>query len=144
MGRGSSTNDEQGLGRYRKRWYGHPTLGAVAVEHAWDDEVFLRSIDGEPLRLSPAEFAELPEIPEPEAAEWVLLGDVDQEGLNMQSQYLSRYLTNEAIGNAPFLAEGLRVDLSGYRNGGNYHAIRIHRDDAAEFIRRVKAQRGVA
>jgi hypothetical protein len=53
----------------------------------------------------------------------------------MQSQYASRHLT----GLADDLGQGLRVDLSGYAHGGDYHSISIHRDDAAEFAGRLRA-----
>lgn len=70
--------------------------------------------------------------------EFILLGDaLRQEGINQQTQYASRHLTG--VGEAALLSEGLRYDLSGFANGGDYHSIRIHPDDAAEFARRLRA-----
>ena len=62
---------------------------------------------------------------------WVLIGDVKNR-LNMQSQYLSRYLTG--VGGYSTVSEGIRWANP---QPGNYHAIRIHPDDVDEFVRRV-------
>lgn len=74
-----------------------------------------------------------------EDGSFVRLGDaLSEHGIAMQTQYASRYLTGLE---GAHLGDGLRVDLTGYESGGNYHAILIHRDDAAEFCRRVREYR---
>jgi hypothetical protein len=77
---------------------------------------------------------------EPDANGFVSLGAVVRDLCENyeQTQYVSRYLT----GLAPTqLGDGLRVDLSGFEHGGDYHAIRIHLADAPEFARRVHEHR---
>ena len=74
---------------------------------------------------------------EADADGYVLLGAVSRL-LGMQSQYLSRYLT----GASPVqLGGGLRIDLSGFASGGDYHAIRVHAADVPELVARVTAHR---
>ena len=71
-------------------------------------------------------------------SEYIDFGDVSREQLGLQCQYGSRYITG-AIDGWPNLGEGLRFtgfDLHGRVN--NYHAMKIHRDDVEEFVRRVK------
>jgi len=67
--------------------------------------------------------------------EYVNFGDVARQQLGMQCQYASHYLYPD---NDPFLGKGLRF-LWGIE--GDYHSIRIHKDDVEEFIRRVKEVR---
>lgn len=69
----------------------------------------------------------------------IRLGEALREhGVNMQTQYASRYLT----GMSEFqFGNDLRVDLTGYENGGDYHAILIHKDDAPIFCKRVNDHR---
>jgi hypothetical protein len=64
-------------------------------------------------------------------------GDFSRERLGQQCQYGSRYITGK-LDNYPALGEGLR-----FKNldRGDYHSIRIHRDDMDEFERRYKAYR---
>lgn len=59
------------------------------------------------------------------------LGDVARQVLQQQAQYVSYYLTG--IAGYPKLGDGLRIQSDGF----NYHSNRIHKDDAAEFVRRV-------
>lgn len=61
----------------------------------------------------------------------VSLGDVARQVLHQQAQYVSYYLTG--IAGYPKLGNGLRIQSDGF----NYHSNRIHKDDAAEFVRRV-------
>lgn len=71
--------------------------------------------------------------------EYVDFGDVSRQQLGEQCQYGSRYITG-VINGWPNLGEGLRFtgfDSNGHVN--NYHAMKIHRDDVEEFVRRVKA-----
>jgi len=63
---------------------------------------------------------------------FVRFGDVSNRFIpRMQVQYSSRYLTG--VGETPDLSEGLRVKKS---DVGNYHVMRIHKDDIPEFVRR--------
>ena len=60
-------------------------------------------------------------------------GHVSEVELDMQDQYASRYI-NGAIAGYPKLGEGLRI----LGDPSNYHALKIHKDDIDEFVRRVK------
>ena len=62
-------------------------------------------------------------------------GDFCRNRLGQQCQYGSRYITGRLEG-YPALGEGLRF-LN--EDSGNYHSIRIHRDDMDEFERRYRA-----
>ena len=53
----------------------------------------------------------------------------------MQAQYASRHISGL---DRPKLAEGLRIE----GDPGDYHSLKIDKDDAEEFLRRVKAERG--
>ncbi len=64
---------------------------------------------------------------------FVSFGDVSRGELNKQSQYGSRYV-NGFNGEYPNLGEGLRFD----GDPDDYHSLKIHRDDIAEFVRRFK------
>lgn len=67
---------------------------------------------------------------------YVSFGDVARENLGMQCQYASRYITG--FPDHPDLGKGLRflnLDMD------NYHAIRIHRDDVPEIVRRIRDYR---
>ena len=69
--------------------------------------------------------------------EYIDFGDVSREQLGQQCQYGSRYITG-VIDGWPNLGEGLR--FTGFDDDGhvnNYHAMKIHRDDVDEFVRRV-------
>lgn len=64
-----------------------------------------------------------------------LFGDFCRSRLGQQCQYGSRYITGRIEG-YPALGEGLRFQNE---DSGNYHSIRIHRDDMDEFERRYRA-----
>lgn len=71
------------------------------------------------------------------AAQMIRLGEaLRQQEISMQTQYASRYLTGLS---GVQLGEGLQVDLAGYENGGDYHAILIDAEDAAIFAERLRA-----
>ncbi len=72
-------------------------------------------------------------------ANYVDFGDVSRQQLGLQCQYGSRYIDGYIDG-WPNLGKGLR--FIGFDSGGhinNYHAMKIHRDDVEEFVRRVKS-----
>lgn len=65
---------------------------------------------------------------------YVNLGDVSRNAFGRQAQHGCRYfykLIAEATG-IPYLGEGLRI----LGTTENYHAMKIHRDDIEEAIRR--------
>lgn len=62
-------------------------------------------------------------------------GDFCRKRLGQQCQYGSRYILGRIEG-YPALGEGLRFLKA---DGGDYHQIRIHRDDMDEFERRYRA-----
>lgn len=64
-----------------------------------------------------------------------LFGDFSRTRLGQQCQYGSRYITGRLEG-YPNLGEGLRFLNA---DSGNYHSIRIHRDDMDEFERRYRS-----
>lgn len=69
---------------------------------------------------------------------YVDFGDVSRQKLGEQCQYGSRYIDGYIPG-WPNLGDGLR--FTGYDSNGrinNYHDMKIHHDDVAEFVRRVK------
>jgi hypothetical protein len=123
----------------KEPWRGYEFRGARHVRAASDDELhadyhfhIVKGFDNEALAEAWAQES---------AAEnsFIYLREVvSDHDINMQVQYLSRYLTGMAETD---LSQGLRVDLSEYESGGNYHAVKIHQDDAAEFARRVKEHR---
>lgn len=53
--------------------------------------------------------------------------------LKQQSQYASRYIDG-VIGDSPNLGEGLRFK----GDPRDYHFVKIHKDDIAEFVKRVR------
>jgi hypothetical protein len=61
-------------------------------------------------------------------------GDISRGELGMQSQYGSRFVSGI---DRPKLSEGIRF----LGDPNDYHQLRIHKDDAEEFIRRVQAYR---
>lgn len=70
---------------------------------------------------------------------FVDFGDVSRKELKMQCQYAARYIDGKIPG-WENLGEGLR--FTGFDSNGNinnYHAMKIHRDDVNEFVRRVKS-----
>ena len=62
---------------------------------------------------------------------FINFGDFCRKEIGMQCQYGSRYLTG--FPGYPNLGEGLRFT----GNCGDYHAINIHKDDAAIFKERM-------
>jgi hypothetical protein len=65
---------------------------------------------------------------------FVRFGDVSNRFIPMmQIQYSSEYLTGR--GGSIKLSEGLRIKEP---DRGNYHMIRIHKDDIPEFVRRYR------
>jgi len=64
---------------------------------------------------------------------FVFFGDIARKFLNSQCQYASRYIDG-AIEGYPKLGDDLRFKGETH----NYHNIKIHKDDVAEFIRRYK------
>ena len=67
--------------------------------------------------------------------DYVHFGDVARDRCGMQCQYASRYLMGE-LGHGN-LGEGLRW----YGDTADYHGLEIHKDDADEFVRRVREYR---
>jgi hypothetical protein len=69
---------------------------------------------------------------------FVRIGDVTHGLLNQQSQYITRYMdgSNPSV---PVLVDGLRVNV----DSSSHHEYTIHRNDALEFIARVKAHRSM-
>jgi hypothetical protein len=65
--------------------------------------------------------------------DYVNFGDMARSRIGGQSQYLSRYIDG-AIPSWPNLGEGLRFE----GKPSDYWAVRIHKDDVEEFIRRVE------
>lgn len=75
--------------------------------------------------------------------EYVPFGDVARGHLDMQCQYASRYLTG--TGSAPRLGDDLRWHggdpdalWRALSPDGNYHALRLHRDDVDTFVTRAQ------
>lgn len=73
---------------------------------------------------------------EADAQGFVKIGDVTHGLMNMQSQYITRYMdgSNPSI---PVLVDGLRVNVDSI----SHHEYTIHKDDVLEFVARVKANR---
>lgn len=70
--------------------------------------------------------------------DYIDFGDYCRKEIGIQCQYGSFYL--RGIAGYPNLGEGLRY--SG--NSGDYHSIRIHKDDAPIFKKRLFERRGVS
>lgn len=68
-------------------------------------------------------------------SDYVSLGDVCRDAIGIQCQYGSRYVNG--IGGFPRLADDLRI----LRRDGDYHDMRIHRDDVNLFVERVLSKR---
>ncbi len=69
---------------------------------------------------------------------FVNFGDIARGECNQQCQYASEYAYG--VCGKPNLGEGLRFER--FEEGkNNYHDLRIHIDDAAEFVRRYLAHR---
>lgn len=66
---------------------------------------------------------------------FVSFGDVARGLLNMQCQYASYYI--DGVGGRPVLADGLRI----VGDSGNYHSLKIHKDDIQVFVDRVRGAR---
>jgi hypothetical protein len=80
------------------------------------------------------------------STEWVEVGDIARHQFNDQCQYMSRYLTG--IGGQPRLGDDLRWHGGDpdtlFRQlgpGGDYHSLRIHRDDVDTWVQRVNDHR---
>lgn len=71
---------------------------------------------------------------EVDADGYLNFGDISSGELGMQSQYGGRYVSGL---DRPKLSEGLRF----LGNPHDYHDLRIHKEDAEEFIRRVREHR---
>lgn len=65
--------------------------------------------------------------------EFVSFGDVARGQLDQQCQYASRWVGGRH--GWPDLSAGLRFD----GDPVDYHSLRIHRDDVAEFVARARA-----
>jgi len=64
---------------------------------------------------------------------FVSFGDVSRGELQKQSQYGSRYVDGMAE-EYPSLGDGLRFEGT----PDDYHSLRIHKEDIAEFVRRYR------
>jgi len=62
---------------------------------------------------------------------YVEFGDVARRQIGMQAQYARRYLKDEVLGK----------DIRWSGDYDNYHFLKIHKDDVATFVDRVKAHR---
>ena len=62
---------------------------------------------------------------------YTLLGPIARDRIDIQAQYIVRYLDGET-------GEGLR-----FVKHWNYHQVLIHKDDVEEFVRRVRLARGL-
>jgi hypothetical protein len=69
--------------------------------------------------------------------EYIDFGDFCRKEVGIQCQYGSHYLCR--LPGYPNLGEGLRYT----GNGGDYHSIRIHKDDAPIFKGRMEKIKGV-
>ena len=99
------------------------------------DEIFFR-IGGEDSKtLEKGDNWEYYILTKPEL--YVKFGDVCHNQLNMQCQYGMYYL--EGLGDYPNLGGGIRM----YGDTGNYHSLRIHKDDVERFVKRVKSVREI-
>lgn len=63
--------------------------------------------------------------------DYVSLGDVCRNQLGMQCQYGSRY------------ADTICMDLRYIGDTGDYHSMKIHKDDVSDYVRRVIAHRNM-
>ena len=68
-----------------------------------------------------------------EAQKYVSFGDIAREQMDMQCQYAVRYLFPNQ--DRPYLGEAIRTTGTIME----YHGVKIHRDDIAEFLRRFQA-----
>ena len=66
---------------------------------------------------------------------FVNFGDVSRQILEKQCQYGVSYAFGDKDCDCPNLGEGLRIT----GDPGNYHDVRIHKDDIDEFVRRYEA-----
>lgn len=69
-------------------------------------------------------------------SEYVSFGDVARDRCGEQCQYVSNYVNPWREG-TPDLGAELRFQ----GDPGDYHSLRIHRDDVEEFVRRYLAHR---
>lgn len=67
--------------------------------------------------------------------DYVGFGDIARGQIGMQCQYASRYV--HGVGDYPNLGVGLRFTGT----NADYHSMKIHKDDVAEFVRRMKEHR---
>lgn len=70
---------------------------------------------------------------DPENPDYLNFGDLVRCKLGLQCQYASRYVDGKIEG-WDNLGEGLRFK----GNTNNWHSLRIHKDDAYEFLKRVR------
>ena len=75
-------------------------------------------------------------IQESDVNDYVNFGDIARRQLDQQCQYISRYVDG-VIEGWPNLGTGLR--FKGRPDA--YYSLQIHKDDVAEFVRRVKEHR---
>lgn len=66
---------------------------------------------------------------------FVKFGDVSRRLLNKQCQYGVTYAFGDESCDCPNLGEDLRIT----GDPGNYHDVKIHKDDIDEFVRRYEA-----
>jgi len=78
-----------------------------------------------------------PEGKEEREEDYVFFGPVAREQLDMQCQYASHYVGGRSYDGSPDLAQGLRF----LGRPQDYHELKIHKDDVAEFVRRVQEYR---
>lgn len=64
---------------------------------------------------------------------FVSFGDVSRRLMGKQAQYGAKYVDG-AFGEYPKLGDGLRIE----GDSDDYHNLKIHKDDVAEFVRRYK------
>lgn len=68
---------------------------------------------------------------------YIRLADLTHAILHQQPQYISAHMDKSREGMTPFLMDGLRFTL----DDKSYHAYMVHKDDALEFMARVRAWR---
>ena len=66
---------------------------------------------------------------------FVRFGDVSRKILNKQCQYGVAYAFGDESCDCPNLGEGLRIT----GDPGNYHDVKIHKDDIDEFVKRYRS-----
>ena len=115
------------------RRYAHSHLGPKRAGHAKDG----RETDHGPVRAAGKKQVRDEVITVPPSDSYVNFGDVSRKHLNIQCQYGVRYIKgyNGVVGfSADFPALGTGLRFMGDET--NYHDLKIHKDDVAEFVRR--------